>query len=205
MTETTTGFADLKFAQNEASLAEFMARQAINGMATVTIVRVEAVNGDTVDVLPMVHQIDGAGTAIPHGIIHDVPWFSLRAGAAAVRATPVVGDIGMAAFCHNDTSSVRATKKPAPPPTRRRFDWADGLYFGGFLGPTATAFVDITEDQIEVKAPAIKLTGPVEITGDVSVTGSLTATGEVTGNGKALSTHTHGSVTVGSGTSGPPT
>lgn len=202
---TITGQGNLRDTQNDASLIEFIGRKIINGMATITLVQVKAVSGDTVDVQPMVHQLDGANNAIPHGIIHALPWFSLRAGAAAIRATPVVGDIGMAAFCHNDTSSVRATKKPAPPPSRRRFDWADGLYLGGFLGPVATAFIDVTEDQIEVKAPAIKLTGPVEITGDVSVTGSLTATGEVTGNGKALSTHTHSGVTAGSGTSGPPT
>ena len=202
---TITGQSSVRDTQNDASLIEFIA-----------LVRIVAVNGDTVDVEPLVHQIDGAGVAVPHGTIHNLPFFTLRAGPAAIRAVPVVGDIGMASFCHSDTSSVRATKDAAPPPSRRRFDWADGLYLGGFLGPTATTWIDVQDGQVEVKATTVKLTGAVEIAGDTQITGSLTvseditssgaitATGEVTGNGKALSTHTHGGVTAGTATTGPP-
>jgi hypothetical protein len=171
----TTGQSHLTDTQNDASVMEFIARKVANGMATVTLVQVEAVSGDKVDVRPMVHQVDGAGTAIPHGIIHDLPWFSLRAGAAVIRAVPVVGDIGMAAFCHSDTSSVRATKQPAAPPTRRRFDWSDGLYLGGFLGPTATTWIDVQAGTIEVKAATVKLTGNVQVTGNLDVTGTISA------------------------------
>lgn len=213
---TITGQSSVRDTQNDASLIEFIARKVMNGMATTALVRIVAVNGDTVDVEPLVHQIDGAGVAVPHGTIHNLPFFTLRAGPAAIRAVPVVGDIGMASFCHSDTSSVRATKDAAPPPSRRRFDWADGLYLGGFLGPVATTWIDVQDGQVEVKATTIKLTGAVEITGNAQVTGSLTvseditasgaitATGEVTGNGKALSTHTHGGVTAGTATTGPP-
>lgn len=196
---TITGQSDVRDAHNDASLIEFIARKVMNGMATTALVRVVAVDDGTVDVQPLVHQIDGAGVAVPHGTIHKLPYFTLRAGAAAIRAVPVVGDIGMASFCHSDTSSVRATKDAAPPPSRRRFDWSDGLYLGGFLGPTATTWIEVEDGQVEIKAATIKLTG------NVQVTGSLTASGEVTGNGKALSTHRHGSVATGSGTSGPPT
>lgn len=201
---TITGQGVLGDAQNDASMIEFIARKVANSMATIALVKVVAVSGDTVDVQPMVHQIDGAGVAIPHGTIHGLPFFTLRAGSTAIRAVPVVGDIGMAAFCHSDTSSVRATKAPAPPSSRRRFDWADGLYLGGFLGPTATTFIDAKDGTVEVKATTIKLTGAVQVTGEMQVTGGITASGEVTGNGKALSTHTHSGVTTGSGTSGPP-
>lgn len=194
-----TGQGPMQSAQSDAALVKFIAEQVMNGMATTALVRVVAVDDGTVDVQPLVHQIDGAGVAVPHGTIHKLPYFTLRAGAAAIRAVPVVGDIGMASFCHSDTSSVRATRDAAPPPSRRRFDWSDGLYLGGFLGQTATTWIDVEDGQVEVKATTIKLTG------NVQVTGSLTATGEVTGNGKALSTHRHGSVSTGSGTSGPPT
>lgn len=194
-----TGQGPMQSAQSDAALVKFIAEQVMNGMATAALVEIMAVNERTVDVKPMVDQTDGAKLAIPHGTIHAMPWFSLRAGAAEIRATPVVGDIGIAVFCHSDTSSVKATKASAPPPTSRRFDWSDGFYFGGFLGPTATTWIEVEDGQVEVKATTIKLTG------NVQVTGSLTASGEVTGNGKALSTHRHGSVATGSGTSGPPT
>lgn len=192
---TATGFGTLPSSQNDANFTEFVTRQVVNGMATITLVQVMAVNDETVDVQPMVSQLDGAGNAIAHGIIHDLPFFTLRAGTAQVRVKPVVGDIGMAAFCHSDISSVKATKAQAAPPTRRRFDWADGLYFGGFLGVAATTFIDVTPGQIEVKAATIKLTGNVEITG-----------GTITHDGKNIGkTHTHTGVTTGSGTSGAPT
>ena len=196
---SSTGQGAIESAQSDAALTKFIAEQVMNGMATAALVKVLAVNGDNVDVQPMVHQVDGAGVAIPHGTIHALPWFSIRAGAVEISATPVAGDIGLAVFCQSDTSSAKATRAPAPPPTRRRFDWSDGFYFGGFLGPAATTFIRAKNGEVEVKATTIKLTG------DVQVTGSLTATGEVTGNGKALSTHTHGGVTTGAGTSGPPT
>lgn len=212
MSDQITGLGALPFSQSDANLIDFITRQVVNGMATVTLVQVKAVYADTVDVQPMVAQLDGAGNAIPHGIIHDLPFFKLRAGAVEIRAVPVVGDIGMASFCHNDTSSVRATKAPAAPPTRRRFDWGDGLYLGGFLGPAATAWIDVTPEQIEVKAPTIKLTadtlesvGAWTHDGSMDVTGDITSDGEVTASSKALSTHTHGGVTAGAGTSGPPT
>lgn len=222
MSDPITGQGALPNAQNDVSLMEFIARQVVNGLATTTLVLVKAVHAETVDVQPMPHQIDGAGTANPHGVIHDLPFFKLRAGAVEIRAIPVVGDIGIAVFCHSDVSSVKATKAPAPPPTRRRFDWSDGVYLGGILGPTATAWIDVTPTVIEVTAPTIKLNGAVEITGDLTHNGNTTQTGNITqtgdmsssgtitgttdvvGGGKHLKTHTHGGVQTGSGTSGPP-
>lgn len=167
---------------------DFIARQVVNDLATITLVQVKAVNGDTVDVQPMIHQIDGAGNAIPHGVIYALPWFSLRAGVAQIRVTPMPDDIGMAAFCHSDASSVKATKAPAPPSSRRRFDWSDGLYFGGFLGQATTTFIDVTPEAVTITAPAINLNSA-----------------SLTHNGKNIgATHTHSGVTTGSGASGAP-
>ena len=46
----------------------------------------------------------------------------------------------------------------------------------------------------------------MQITGDISQTGNYTSTGTITNNGKAVgSTHTHGGVQTGSGTTGTPT
>lgn len=194
MSDAVTGFATLGASQTDADLMKFVARDVMNGMATATLVQVRAIDGDTVDVQPMVHQIDGANTAIPHGMIHGLPWFKLRAGAVEISVEPVVGDIGIAVFCHSDTSSVKATQAPAPPPTRRRFDWGDGFYFGGFFGSVATTFIRVSDGDIEIKAATIKLTGNVEMSG-----GTVTHDGVNVGK-----THTHSGVTSGSGTSGPP-
>jgi hypothetical protein len=222
MTQAHTGFGDLRHSQDDLSQAEFIAKQAMNGMATATLAMVKAVTATTVDVQPMVHQIDGAGKAIPHGIVHALPFFTFRAGNSAIIVKPRVGDIGLVVFCSSDISTAKRSGKPSQPGSRRRFDWADGLYIGGFLGPTPTQTITIDDDvgititgapskPVTINAPGgLTIIGPVTIngtlaqTGNQTVTGTLTATVDVVGGGKSLKTHTHTGVTTGSGTSGAP-
>lgn len=211
MTENVNGFGELSYSQDDLSLMTFVAQQMMNGVATAMLVEVKKVDTDTVDAQPMVHQIDGKDTATPHGTIHAIPWFALRAGNSAVLLKPKVGDIGLAIFCHSDISKVKKTKAPATPGSRRRFDWADALYLGGFLGPTPTQFIAIEDGTgititgtsshpVTINAP-----GGLTVNGDITLTGKLTASDDVIASGKSLKTHTHGSVQSGSGTSGPPT
>jgi phage baseplate assembly protein gpV len=221
MTEAHTGFGELRHSQDDLSQAEFIAKQAMNGMATATLALVKAVGASTVDVQPMVHQIDGAGKAIPHGVVHGLPVFTFRAGASAIIVKPRVGDIGLVVFCSSDISAAKKNKAPSQPGSRRRFDWADGLYIGGFLGPAPTQTITIDDDvgitvqgsaskPVTINAPggltingAVTVVGALTQTGNQTVTGTITAT-QVVGGGKTLSTHTHSGVTTGAGTSGPP-
>lgn len=165
------GQIELGDTADDVARTSFIAKQLINRMATATLVLVKAVTADKVDVQPMVAQIDGAGNAIPHGTIHALPWFALRSGAAAFVAPPQVGDIGLAVFCHSDTSAVKKTKKPAPPGSRRRFDWADGIYLGGLLGPTPTSYVRLEPDgSVTIQAATgknVACSGPLVISGEV--------------------------------------
>lgn len=210
MSEGYTGFGGIAHGQDDMSLMMFIARQMMNGMATCSIVEVKAVDATakTVDVKPMVHQIDGAGKIVEHGTIHALPYFTLRAGSSAIIAAPVVGDIGVAAFTNSDSSGVKKTKKAAAPGSRRRFDWADGFYFGGFLGPTPTTLISVDDATgVTITVPSGKkiiMNGDVQITGDVTVSKTVTATTDVVGGGKSLKTHTHGGVTTGGGTTGAP-
>jgi hypothetical protein len=82
-----------------------------------------------------------------------------------------VGDIGLAIFCHNDVSSAKKNKAPSNPGSRRRFDWADALYLGGFLGPTPTQFIRMDDSGITITAASGK---PIALTGTpVSATGAI--------------------------------
>lgn len=191
MTEARTGFGNLAAMQGDFAAMAFIAKQILNGMATATLVRVSAVNGDEVDVQPLVGQIDGSGKVVDHGTIHGMPWFSLRSGTCQVRVAPTKGDIGLAVFCHSDISSVKEARAPAAPGSRRRFDWSDGVYFGGLLGQTATTYIDVAPGQVEIRAATIKLTGDVQISGDTNVAKTLTAATDVVGGGKSLKSHTH--------------
>lgn len=206
--ETRYGFGELQHGQDDMSLMSFIVRQIMNSMATTSLVQVKAVNAETVDVQPMVHQIDGKGTAIPHSIIHALPYFKLRAGGSAVRLTPKVGDIGVAVFTSSDSSSVKKNKAPANPGSRRRFDWADGLYFGGFLGVAETTFVDLDDDVgVTVTVPSgktvIMTAGSVNM--KISASGVDFSGGTVKHNGVNIgSTHHHAGVQTGTGTSDVP-
>jgi phage baseplate assembly protein gpV len=176
----------------------------LNGLATATPVQVKAVSGDTVDVQPMVHQVDGKDTGTPHSTIHGLPFFALQAGASIVRLTPRVGDIGIAVFCHNDISSVKANKAPALPASRRRYSWSDGIYLGGLpaLNGVATQSIILDDDEgISITAAPGK---KVKITGDVELTGKLTASDDVIANGISLHDHKHDGVQTGSGQTGTP-
>lgn len=195
---------------------EFIISMLLNRIQTVTLVQVKAVNATgvnlvgTVDVQPMVAQLDGAGNAHAHGIIHNIPYFRLQGGADAIIIDPKVGDIGMCGFCSRDISSVKANKAPSAPQSRRKFDYADGLYFGGFLNGVPSQYIFFKESGIDVvstgkiymKGTSIELDAPVETTSTLEVKTTIQAGGDITDNaasgGKSMSnmrqvydSHTH--------------
>ena len=213
-----TGQADASARAGDFNQSAFMISQALSRVETNALVKVVAVTSSGqvapagyVDVQPLVNQVDGAGTAVPHGTIHGLPYFRLQGGTNAIIMDPVVGDIGMAGFCSRDISSVKANKAQANPGSRRRHDPADGIYFGGVLNGTATQYVQFSTAGIAIVSPtAVMLTGPsVQITGANSVaiaSPSVAITGaSFTHNGKNVgSTHEHSGVMPGGGDTGPP-
>lgn len=216
-TQAFTGQAKLSDMTTEWNRLQFAIRSVMNGMATTTLVQVKAVEGDTVDVQPMVAQIDGAGNAVPHGTIHNIPIWRLQGGVSGVIVIPVVGDIGLAVFSSTDISGVKRAKKPTTPGSRRRFDWADGIYLGGVLNAMPTQFIRLDETGVTITAGdglpvTINAPGGVVVTaptasfsGDVAVTGKITSGAGSTFNGIAFDAHKHTGVQTGGGTSGGPT
>lgn len=194
----------------------FLVSQIINKLATTALVRVVAVTNagqvapvGTVDVVPMVHQVDGLGAPTPHGTIHNVPYFRLQGGADAFILDPHVGDVGIAVFCSRDISSVKRSKKPGNPGSKRKYDWADALYVGGLLNGVPTQYVRFSTEGISVVSlgkVTVSAASTVDVTvPQMNVTGNLTVTGTLNNNGHAVgSTHLHTGVQGGSGTSGPP-
>lgn len=204
-----TGFAGLSNALDDYSRLQFVVQQMMNGLATATLVQVKAVAGGTVDVQPMVHQIDGKDTGTPHSTIHGLPYHAVQGGPSAVLVAPVVGDIGIAIFCHNDISSVKANKAPALPASRRRYSWSDGIYIGGLplLNATPTQFVRMDATGIMIQSLSglpIKLIGDVEVTGKVTASDDITSATDVTADGISLHDHKHGGVQSGSSQTGEP-
>ena len=201
----------------------FIVRSMMAKMDTMKLVKVTAVHGGggaiaaagTVDVQPLVNQIDGASPphATPHGTVYGIPWWRLQGGSSAVICDPIVGDLGYVICADRDISVVKGTGAVGNPGSLRRFNIADGIYVGGCITPgTPTQYIAFTAQGITVSdlnGNVLKLTSAgIAITGNMAVTGNISATGTiVAGKGGAdqvgLQTHLHTSAASGSPTSSP--
>lgn len=206
--------SDLSFPQNDGYVGaksvtdglqnfntiSFITQQILAGMATSMLVLVKTVSPGAgllpgrVTVQPMVNQVDGYGNAVPHGEIFDIPYQRVQGGSNAIIMDPAAGDIGLAVFASRDISSVKANKAVSNPGSRRVFDMADGLYFGGFLNGAPTQFVEFLPNGggIIVTSPAtVTVNAPTSIfNGDVHATGAVIA-GYGGADQVGLQTHTH--------------
>src|SRR3954470_11838233 len=84
-------------ATSEYNTHAFVIRQILSQISTATLVQIKAVTNaggiapvGFVDVLPLVNQIDGGNGAMPHGVVHNVPYFRLQGGANAIILDPQV-------------------------------------------------------------------------------------------------------------------
>lgn len=181
------------------SAVQFLVERILAGRAHAALVQVIAVHGGgiaappTVDVQPMVDQVDGFGNRYPHGTVFSLPAFRVQAGKAAFICDPKVGDIGTAVICDRDISGVKVTGKQSGPASRRQNDWCDGLYFGSFLGATPTDYIDLNTGTISIVstgAISVTATGSIDLkgsggaeininSGTVAVKGVLTVNGTI--------------------------
>lgn len=130
---------------SQFNAADFHIQQALGQISTATLVKIirapydkDGKNIDPgavvpvgyVDVQPMINQLDGRGQPTKHGTVYRLSYHRFQGGKNAIIADPTVGDIGKMVVADRDTSSVRATNDVANPGSRRKFDKADGTFFG---------------------------------------------------------------------------
>jgi hypothetical protein len=146
------GFKNVTDGLSQFNIISFIASQMLAGIATAQLFQVQTVTPGE-GLLPgvvsgqiMVNQVGATNIAVPHGPIYNVPFFRLQGGKNAVIVDPVKDDIGIAIFASRDISSVKATKAISNPGSARKFDYADGLYLGGFLNGTPTQYVQFVND-----------------------------------------------------------
>lgn len=208
--ESKLGLINHSHTLDETAQMQFIINNLIGRIQTVTLVQVKAVKAagvdpvGTVDVQPMVAQIDGQGKTYEHGIIYNIPYFRLQGGANAVIIDPKVGDIGMCGFCSRDISSVKNNKQPSNPQSLRRFDYSDGLFFGGFLNGVPAQYIFFKDEGIDIvskgevmiKGTKVKIDAPVETSSTVQAGGDITD--NASGGGKSMqqmrslyNNHTH--------------
>ena len=202
------GQKELATENSEFNKVSFVIKMAMAKINVATLVQVVAVYPGTgspdecgsVDVLPLVGLVDGAGAIWPQTTVFGLPYFRLQGGTAAVIVDPVVGDVGLAVFCDKDMTSIKATNGQAgAPPTARRFDMADGFYVGGWM-PTVepTTFVQLQPNgTVSVTTPAnsivLNSSSVTMAMGSDSVVltgGGITLNGDTTINGKLTGSST---------------
>jgi hypothetical protein len=217
-------------AASQYNAISFLVKQILSGVNVATMVQVVAVTETGqdvavgyVDIQPLVNQVDGANNAVPHGIVHSVPFIRIQGGANAIIIDPQVGDIGIAIFADRDTTGVEANKAQANPGSGRRFDMADAMYIGGLLNGVPSQYVQfntsgitiVSPTQVELQAPEVQIVAPVVVINAstsfsvtspaINLTGNVATTGLLTNNTVDVgSPHTHGGVTTGTGRTGFP-
>jgi len=140
MSDTAVGQALPTDSYSAYNATTFMIKQIVARINTATLVQVKSVTNSggvspvgSVDVLPLVNQVDGAGNPTEHVTVYGLPYVRIQGGTNAVIIDPKVGDIGVAVFASRDISTVKNAKKQSNPGSYRRFNMADGLYIGGVL------------------------------------------------------------------------
>jgi hypothetical protein len=200
---------------SEIGKLQFVINNALAGIRTAIPVKIIAVSNigglspiGTVNVQPLVSSVDGSGNLWPHGIIYNVPYMRIQGGANGIILDPAIGDIGIATICDRDISTVKNTGKVSAPGSLRKTDMSDMVYLMTIIGAAPTQYVQFNSTGITITSPTtvtinatdIKINGKLTVVGDVETTGTLKNNSKLVG-----STHTHGGVQTGGGTTGAPT
>jgi hypothetical protein len=194
-------------AGSDFNAQSFMVWSILARVRTMALVKVMGVTNSGgvspvgfVDLLPLVNQVDGAGNAVPHATVYRCPYFRLQGGSNAIIIDPQEGDIGWAGFADRDISSVIANKGQANPGSKRMFDMADAVYFGGMLNGTPQQYVAFSSSGIDIVSPvAIRMAAPT-IALQATQTIGLTAGAQITNS--APSVEIDGQMTQGQGPNG---
>jgi len=210
---------------SDVSRSMFLVRQEIASVRTMIPVKVIAVKGGgvgappTVNVKPLVNQIDGQGNSTEHGTVFNIPVSRLQGGGNAIINDPIVGDIGYIMVADRDISSVKANAgKQSNPGSFRRFNFADSVYVGAILNSgTPAQYVHFTSDGIEISdkhgnkitmaSSGINITAPAGINLNglvIDTNGRATGPSDIIANGISLDSHVHGGVEPGPSTTGVP-
>ena len=200
---------------SDYSVTAFIVQQLLALVDTMKVVQVVAVHpgagtppvAGTVDVQILVAQLDGAGNAVPQGVVYGLPYLRLGGGNWAVIVDPAVSDIGLAIAADRDISSLKSAVAAGGSPmvnpgSYRKYDVSDGVYLGTIMNtpvPAATFWLkpDGTLNVTDVLGNVLKTSASgFSLSGNLAVTGSITATAGVTaGFGGAdqvgVQTHTH--------------
>ncbi len=141
----------------------------------------------TVDVQPLVNQVNGIGQGTAHGTVYGRPYLRWQGGTSAFILDPVPNDIGLLVCCDRDISAVIKTLAQALPGSLRRFNFADGVYVSAcasettptdyvWIKPNRAGIDIVTQGTVTERANQVNITGAWNANGaTVDTSGNLAA------------------------------
>jgi hypothetical protein len=145
----------------------------------------------TVDVQPLVSQVDGNGNAVEQGTVYGIPVARLQGGPWTIVCDPVVGQFGFVVCADRDISKVVASPGVAPPNSSRRSSISDGVFVGSILNDIGEQYLWLRADgtfklaaaggfvlESDASGNATMTTG----SGGLTVNGPINSTGQITAN-----------------------
>lgn len=160
----------------------------------------------TVSIELMIEQINHNGEQLALPPLVDVPVKMFAYGAFMITAEPQAGDEGLATFSERCIDGWWLSSRKSVPLDIRFHDLSDAFFDGGYRSKPKALTIVPNCLNIAGASNYVRLlsNGTIEIKGNTTILGSLTVTGDVVGAGKSLSTHTHGGVQAGNGSTGTP-
>lgn len=194
------GYEELNSSFNAVNALDFFVEQRLKGIYTCDLVRVINVDDKTIDVVPLVYQVNGDNEILKQEPIYGVPYARQQAGMNGIILKPQVGDLGIVVYARRDISSVVSSGGENVPDTRRILSENDAIYICslGSIMTNPTRMIEFTESGINI-TPNTKLT----INGDVEVIGTITAQ-DCISDGISGKSHIHGNVQSGQAKTGEP-
>jgi len=182
---------------------QFVIEQQTLKMQTATLVKVVSCTNaggvspiGTVNIQPLVNQVDAAGNSTPHGTISNVPYLRMQSsGGNGIILDPAPGDIGFCLFASRDISKVISTRAQANPGSDRYYSFSDAMYIGlGLSQAPPTQYIQFSPAGVSILSPtAITLQAPlINLQGAVNQTdGTMTIETDVLAGDSAISLVSH--------------
>lgn len=159
----------------------FAIEQLLVQKHTMTIVKVLSCTGEdlpssigTVDVMPMITQVNGSGQAVPHGELFQLPYVRIQGGTNGIVIDPKQGDIGLAIFAERDITKVVNTKQVSPPDSRRMMSMSDGVYLGGILNGELSQYIRFAAAGMDIVTPLLTVMASMTVNGNMQISSGAT-------------------------------
>ena len=95
----------------------------------------------TVDVQPLINQVDGLGNPTSHAPIYGLPVSRVHSGNGAIISDPAPGDDYVLSIPDRDISKYLASGQQSSPDSKRRSSLSDGILHHAVRSPQPTQYV----------------------------------------------------------------